>query len=195
MGSSALERAASRREVTLLWWAAASDGSDVGVPVIDPTKDESYGGRKIQSRTIAQGLREAGLDGAGVLNRVAIALWESDAFEEAYYVNRAADGSVASIDRGLFQINSKAHPDLSDEHAYYWRTAAAYAAKLGLTAWVAWNRYLAPAAMAALKAKADAGDTVAAENYQKALDTWREAILGYANERCFAMHVGLLRKV
>lgn len=58
---------------------------------------------------------------------VAIMTAESGRYVEAYNDNLAPDGTVISRDRGLFQINDKAHPTLSDTKAFKAVPNATYA--------------------------------------------------------------------
>jgi len=86
---------------------------------------------------------------------VAVALMtaESGRYVEAWHDNIVEGmdppgGTVLSTDRGLFQINDKWHPDLSDADAYCAIPNAAYAYSLtqgkNFSAWAAYNskRYL-----------------------------------------------------
>jgi hypothetical protein len=80
----------------------------------------------------------------------AIELAEGNGYEQAKHIN--PDGS---IDRGLFQINDRAHPDCPDSVAYDAVKATAYARKIytnhggSFGAWSAYTNkaYLGPRAM------------------------------------------------
>lgn len=153
--------------------------------------DEAYVGREVFPREVAKALRILGVAWEDRLPRVAIAMWESGGYnrkgsfvcwEGAYYVNRNADGSVASTDRGIWQINDVHHPSVSDAQAYNLYEAAKYARTLNLSLWVSWSKFLAPEPMAALKVAGDAGDLKALANWKKARDIWQRAIMGCAND-------------
>ena len=80
---------------------------------------------------------------------VAVCIAESNGYTEATHVN--ADGST---DRGLWQINNKAHPEMTDADCFDPVKATAYARKVyegrsnTFTAWAAFNNgaYLGPRA-------------------------------------------------
>lgn len=76
--------------------------------------------------------------GAGLDVAVAVMWAESGRWTKAYHVND--DGS---IDRGLFQINDRAHPSVSDADAYDPKLNALYAWVLhrsnGWQPWAAYN--------------------------------------------------------
>lgn len=85
--------------------------------------------------------------GSGSTLVVAVALMtaESGRYVGAWHDNLASDGSVASTDRGIFQINT-IHAGLSDEQAYQAKPNAAFAAQLSLSKqgadfspWAAYN--------------------------------------------------------
>lgn len=84
---------------------------------------------------IAQVAANAGFTGTGLVRAVACALAESGGNPAAVNVNR--DGSK---DRGLWQFNSKYHPEVSDTAAFTPATAAAaaYTVSKGGTNWNAW---------------------------------------------------------
>ena len=74
---------------------------------------------------------------------VALMFAESGRYTKAWHDNLREDGSVASTDRGLYQINDKAHPALSDEAAYNGVANTMYAFALwernGFAPWAAYN--------------------------------------------------------
>jgi hypothetical protein len=83
--------------------------------------------------------------GSGSTLVVAVALMtaESGRYVGAWHDNLASDGSVASTDRGIFQINT-IHEGLSDEQAYQAKPNAAFAAQLSkqgadFSPWAAYN--------------------------------------------------------
>lgn len=83
-------------------------------------------GRQITYDTAIARCYEAGWRGDVLIDAVALMCAESGRYPLAYHVN--AEGSTQmSTDRGLFQINDKWHPDLSDEDAYKVRPNVAYA--------------------------------------------------------------------
>jgi hypothetical protein len=87
-------------------------------------------GRQLTYDTALARCYEVGWRGQNLLDAVALMCAESGRFTEAYHDNLDADGNVDSRDRGLFQINDKWHPELSDEDAYKVRTNIAYAHKV-----------------------------------------------------------------
>lgn len=69
---------------------------------------------------------------------------ESGRYTQAWHDNvDEATGNVTSIDRGLFQINDRWHPDLSDAEAYQPIPNARYAFKMSsgkyFVPWMAYN--------------------------------------------------------
>jgi hypothetical protein len=74
---------------------------------------------------------------------VAVMTAESGRYTEAWHDNLDPAGEVVSTDRGLFQINDKSHPELSDAKAYDGVQNAIYAYSLwsthGWTPWAAFN--------------------------------------------------------
>src|SRR6188768_1303424 len=87
-------------------------------------------GRQLTYDTALARCYEAGWRGEKLIEAVALMCAESGRYTEAYHDNLDADGNVTSRDRGLFQINDKWHPDLSDEDAYKVRPNIAYAHKM-----------------------------------------------------------------
>jgi hypothetical protein len=87
---------------------------------------------------IAAVAKQAGFKGVGLAWAVAVSLAESGGRPDAVNVNK--DGSR---DRGLWQINDKAHPNVSDAQAFNPATAAqaAYAISSGGSRWTPWNTY------------------------------------------------------
>ncbi len=79
-----------------------------------------------------------------LVTAVALMCAESGRYVGAYHVNIDVEtGEVDSTDRGLFQINDKWHPDLSDLEAYQAKCNAEYAFKMSsgqnFGAWAAYN--------------------------------------------------------
>lgn len=91
----------------------------------------------------------AGFRGKRLIRAVALMNAESGRWTRAYHKNMVGD-VVDSIDRGLFQINSKWHPSLSWKEAYHPVLNAEYAYKISnkghhFRPWAAFGneRYLA----------------------------------------------------
>lgn len=82
--------------------------------------------------------RGAGFTGTGLRWAIAVALAESGGRTDARHVNTGG-----SVDRGLWQINNRAHPDVSDATAYdpAGCARAAYAISAGGTNWRPWSTY------------------------------------------------------
>src|SRR4051812_45562916 len=98
-------------------------------------------GPHLLPRELAKLCYEAGwIDADKLLIAVSICIAEGNGYVQARHVN--SDGS---IDRGIWQINDKAHPDISDADAYDPVKATAWARKLYETrgntfnAWTAYN--------------------------------------------------------
>jgi hypothetical protein len=76
-------------------------------------------GRQVNPRELAHWCYKAGWkDTHNLMTAVCICLAESQGFEKATNENRTDDGRVLSVDRGVFQINNKAHPWCSDAQAF-----------------------------------------------------------------------------
>lgn len=69
----------------------------------------------------------AGFRGRNLTTAVALMCAESGRYVGAYHDNYDDAGNLVSVDRGLFQINSYWHADLSDADAYKAIPNAAYA--------------------------------------------------------------------
>lgn len=85
----------------------------------------------------------AGWRGGKLTTAVAVMCAESGRYTRAWHEN-VVDGVVMSIDRGLFQLNDKAHPSVSEASAYNALENAAYAYRLShggddWEAWAAWK--------------------------------------------------------
>jgi hypothetical protein len=87
--------------------------------------------------------RYAGFLGERLCIAVSVMWAESGRWTRAWNINRNEDGTVRSIDRGLFQINSAAHPDVSEVEAFHPITNAEYASFLSRRGqhWGAWNAF------------------------------------------------------
>lgn len=98
--------------------------------------------RLLTDDAIAQLALKAGVPKQNVAVAVAVCLAESTGFPGA--VNNSNSGeSAGSRDRGLWQINSKWHPEVSDQCAFDPECNARAMAKIskGGTAWGAWAAY------------------------------------------------------
>lgn len=84
-----------------------------------------------------------GFRGRSLTTAVALMCAESGRYVEAYHENYDEDGNLDSTDRGLYQINDKWHPELTNEDAYKAIPNAAYAYSLSsgknFVAWAAYN--------------------------------------------------------
>ena len=92
---------------------------------------------------IAQYAAKGGFSGSGIVTAIAVALAESGGNPAAQGVNRNAQGKVTSIDRGLWQINSVYHSEVSDSCAFNPSCAAGQAFRIsGQGAnWTPWSTY------------------------------------------------------
>lgn len=92
----------------------------------------------------------AGFTGEGLRWAVAVALAESGGNTTARHVN--GSGRTASVDRGLWQINTRWHPEVTDAQAYDPAGAAkaAYAISKAGRDWHEWSTYTNGAAAAQL---------------------------------------------
>jgi hypothetical protein len=97
----------------------------------------SLKGKRFLPREIAKLAYEAGwIDAQHLLIAISVVLAESNGYEHATHTN--ADGS---IDRGLWQINDKAHPNVSDAVAFDATQATKVARKIydQTTSFRAWS--------------------------------------------------------
>ena len=87
---------------------------------------------------------EAGWRGKPLVQAVALMCAESGRYTQAYHVNFPGS-TQESTDRGLFQINDKAHPDLPIEDAFKVHANVGFAHRLYMDsdktfrAWAAFN--------------------------------------------------------
>lgn len=72
----------------------------------------------LTDQQIATTARAAGFSGSGLVTAIAVALAESGGNPQAQGINRSASGGIASIDRGLWQINNVFHAEVSDACAF-----------------------------------------------------------------------------
>lgn len=75
-------------------------------------------GKQWAPRELAQLCWNAGWRDKRLVISVAICLQESQGYDHAYNHNLNSVGQTISTDRGLFQINDKAHPTCTDAMAY-----------------------------------------------------------------------------
>lgn len=88
--------------------------------------------------------------GKNLVTAVCVMSAESARYTRAYNENLDEDGTVRSTDRGLFQINDRAHPSFSEEEAFQPRANVQFAWHLWMghdmsfSSWSAYNsgRYL-----------------------------------------------------
>ena len=149
---------------------------------------ESYTGKGWLPRELVGLLRTAGAHHDQVVNLAAICIMESGmeasnlpwfyCWDGAVYRNPGHD-PVTSVDRGLFQINDAAHPDVSDAEAFNAEFAAEWAVLKtnggSFSIWSSWQNNLRPEAMAANK-------TASPARYKAAVNAWERAIVAVANE-------------
>lgn len=100
-----------------------------------------HAGRQLTWKEALALCYEAGFRDKGLVTAVAVMAAESARFIKASHDNAPAGG--LGIDRGLFQINSYWHRQLSDEEAYRARPNIAYAFQLSSKGrdWTAWSTY------------------------------------------------------
>lgn len=105
-----------------------------------------------------------GFRGDGLTKAVAVALAESGGNERAQHVN--AD-RYRSIDRGLWQINSHWHPEVSAAQAFNPATAAAAAYRIsrGGADWSQWSTWPLAAGAQLARARLAAAPYLRAQNY------------------------------
>lgn len=101
----------------------------------DKAPDPARQGTQISALEIASWAKAAGFKGDGLVTATALALEESGGWTQA--VNTNADGTK---DRGLWQFNTKWHPEVSDAAAFDPKRAAveAFRVSKGGTDWSQW---------------------------------------------------------
>lgn len=89
----------------------------------------------LSAAQIVQVAQQAGFSGQGLVNAVAVALAESGGDPGQTYTD-----APGSVDRGLWQINSFYHPEVTDAQAFDPAQAAvaAYRISAGGTDWTPW---------------------------------------------------------
>lgn len=97
----------------------------------------------ISDAAIASYARNAGFAGNGLVMAVAIALAESGGVTNAVNYNPANGRTPASTDRGLWQINSYFHKEVTDTCAFNPAccASAAYRISSGGSSWRQWSTY------------------------------------------------------
>lgn len=92
---------------------------------------------------IAKYARAAGFSGSGLVISIAVALAESGGNPSAQGINRNSAGQITSVDRGLWQINSVYHREVTDGCAYNPSCSAGAAFKIsgGGSNWTPWSTY------------------------------------------------------
>ena len=107
---------------------------------------------RLSDAQLAQVCARAGFRGAALTNAVAVALAESGGDTQAVNVNSDA---TRSRDRGLFQINSRWHPEVTDAAAFdpAANAAAAYRISAGGTDWSQWSTWPVLAAAQTVRAR------------------------------------------
>jgi hypothetical protein len=110
------------------------------VPDVPPVVPPPTAGMLLDEQ-IADVCRQAGFWGKGLTTAVAVALAESGGNPAA--VNTTGNFPEASRDRGLFQINSFWHPEVTDAEAFdpLLNAHAAYTISTGGMDWDAWSSY------------------------------------------------------
>lgn len=100
-------------------------------------------GRWLKPREIAKLAYDAGwTDAKKLVVAIAIALAESNGYEHRWHDNTDKDGNVVSRDRGLWMINDKAHPNISDERAYNaWEATKVARGLYGIHGFEPWSSY------------------------------------------------------
>lgn len=102
---------------------------------------------RLSDAQVAQVCARAGFRNSALIAAVAVALAESGGDTQAVNVNNDA---TRSRDRGLFQINSRWHPEVTDAQAFdpAANAAAAYRISAGGTSWSQWSTWKNGAATA-----------------------------------------------
>ena len=103
------------------------------------TQQSTLAGTHLSDKQIAQYARNnGGLHGNGLVISIAVALAESQGWTKAVLIN-----TDCSRDRGVWQINSKWHSEVSDAQAFNPATCAQQAARISSngTNWTPWTTY------------------------------------------------------
>jgi hypothetical protein len=113
-------------------------GSGVAPPAQTCQSQSILAGRHFSAVRIARVAKRAGFRGQGWVISVAVSLAESGGWTRARHIN-----TDCSVDRGLWQINSYWHREVSNGQAFKPRRAAraAYRISAGGSDWRPWTTY------------------------------------------------------
>ncbi|WP_328603329.1 hypothetical protein OG943_24930 [Amycolatopsis sp. NBC_00345] len=117
---------------------AGTEPSQIVQP-LDCTQQSILAGTHLSDVQIAQYARNANLHGNGLVISIAVALAESQGWTQAVLIN-----TDCSHDRGVWQISSRWHPEVSDGQAFdpAGCAQAAYTISSGGSNWQPWTTYL-----------------------------------------------------
>ncbi|WP_394843182.1 hypothetical protein LZC95_39795 [Pendulispora brunnea] len=130
---------------TSLAFAPAASAGTRGPNAVAPdpsaaqcTQQSTLAGTHLSDVQIAQYARNAGLHGDGLVISIAVALAESQGWTRAVLIN-----TDCSRDRGVWQINSYWHSEVSDDQAFdpAGCATAAYNISSGGSNWTPWTTY------------------------------------------------------
>jgi hypothetical protein len=109
------------------------------VQTLDCTQQSILAGTHLSDVQIAQYARNANLHGNGQVIAIAVALAESQGWTQAVLIN-----TDCSHDRGVWQISSRWHPEVSDGQAFdpAGCAQAAYNISSGGSNWQPWTTYI-----------------------------------------------------
>lgn len=118
--------------------AAAGTEPPHAAQTLDCTQQSILGGWHLNDTQIAQYARNAGLHGNGLVISIAVALAESQGWSQAVLIN-----TDCSHDRGVWQINSRWHGEVSDDQAFNPVTCAQATARISSNGndWTPWTTY------------------------------------------------------
>jgi hypothetical protein len=119
--------------------AAAGTEPLTVAPSASCTQKSTLAGTHLSDKQIAQYARNAGLHGNGLVISIAVALAESQGWTKALLIN-----TDCSRDRGVWQINSRWHSEVSDAQAFNPATCAQAAARISSNGsdWSPWTTYI-----------------------------------------------------
>ena len=118
--------------------AAGTEPLHAATPAATCTQKSTLAGTHLSDKQIAQYARNAGLHGNGLIISIAVALAESQGWTKAVLIN-----TDCSHDRGVWQINSRWHGEVSDDQAFNPTTCAQAAARISSNGndWTPWTTY------------------------------------------------------
>lgn len=119
--------------------AGTTGGAPMSPSTVTCTQQSTLAGTHLSDLQIAQYARDnGGLHGNGLVISVAVALAESQGWTKAVLIN-----TDCSRDRGVWQINSRWHSEVSDAQAFNPATCAQAAARISAngTDWTPWTTY------------------------------------------------------